>query len=278
MKNKKYFLILLFFVFLVILILFILNKDNYPAISSEGNFYPSDVIIKPVPGQTDTEQINDIINASNGLNVSEYYWSTLITPDIEYFELGNTYLDLLTPEDSFGRIVKSPTKSRHNQLIAIIFDYGDKGRSLSYQRPINSDSEQYVIFDLLVDNPDRNKLRHKVDIGTDKKNWELIKKETNYPLNKPFKRTYLLVQKRGEDGVMEGLIYYEGAIITLRIKGLVNEDTILGLQETTWDVAGRLENIHDKLISPLIGKVSIFQNNTILARPDLPDPDLVSYN
>ncbi len=273
MKNKKYLFILFFLVLISLLILFILNRNNYYATSSEGNFYPSDVIIKPVPGQTDTEHINDLINSSNGLNVSEYYWSTLVTPDIKYFELGNTYLDLLTPEDNFERIVDSPRKSRHNQLIAVIFDYHDKGRSLSYQRPINS--EQYVIFDLLIDNPERNRLRHKVDIGTDKSNWELIKKETNYPLDKPFKRIYLLVQKRGEDGIMEGLIYYEGAIITLRIKGLVNEDTILGLQETTWEVADRLENIHDRLISPLIKEVSIFQNNPTLTRPDLPDPDLI---
>ncbi len=194
-------------------------------------------------------------------------------------EFGENLVSQLITKEEILRIVNTSEGIRPTR--AFVFDYTGKGwgKILDYQKQLTMNSEKDYItsFIITLDKPGNIKLKHKIEIGTDKRNWEVIKKETNYPVEYPFKRTYLLVQRRGDGvgGRMVGVAYYEGAKVEFAVtRGLVNNETIEDLQEITWIFSERLEKIYNESIKE-IAEGPFLEENPILTRPDLPDPDII---
>lgn len=180
--------------------------------------------------------------------------------DDEYAE---KIINILLPDEDIYKILPSAKIKKADAL-------GGKGSFLQYYQSFGIEAGVNV----LIDRPDAIWLRHKITIGTDMANWELIKKETNWPEKKPFKRTYLLVQKRGEYGRMVGLAFYEGAMVEISIiNSPVNHETIKNLEEVTWNVSKRLKDIYDLELKQ-IAEGPLFKDDPVITRPDLPDPDL----
>ena len=208
-------------------------------------------------------------------NMLENVGVSMETPPKEISEkYAKKIIEMLISEEDLNKI--SLESKKESDVNAILFDYGDRGKSLSYQKYFGMNSS----FNLLIDRPDGIKLRHKIEIGTDMKNWSLVRKETNYPEDKPFKRTYLLIQSKnynnGEPKMVRivGKAYFEGAIATFRLKGLSSESNIKNIEEVTWNISKRLESIYDQYIKN-ISEGELFKDDPILTRPDLPDPDVL---
>ena len=154
----------------------------------------------------------------------------------------------------------------------ILFDYGERGKTLSIQRQLRFGTICH--FKVTIDRPDGIRLRHKIEIGTDMAKWEQIRKETNWPEDKPFKRTYLLVQRDAAfGGRIEGKAYFEGAKAELTYSGSLSDEVIAGFEKLAWLAAQRLESVYEESIKP-ISEGPLFENNPVLTRPDLPDPDV----
>lgn len=191
-------------------------------------------------------------------------------PPEEYgYTFGKKIIDTLLPKEDVLKLV--PSSADYGELGAILWDYRDRGKILSYSESLDLGSGS--MFNIRIDRPDGIKLRYKIVIGTDMRNWELIKKETSWPEDDPFKRAYVLVQRRGEKGRMAGLVFFEGMVVQIDIKGNVNDDSIKNLEEVTWLVKDRVPSVYVEYLQG-ISEGPLFKDNPTLSRPDLPDPDL----
>ncbi|GEM_PF-6811531 len=177
--------------------------------------------------------------------------------------------ELLLPEEA--KII-SPLGSRPGETRTLLYDFGANGKILSLQKYFDLNSSTYI--DITIDKPDGIKLRHKTIVGPDLSNLELIKKESNYPEISPFKRAYLFVWKRGENGRMKSYSLFEGSMVEIHYNGLVDENSIRNLEKITWNIFDRLQSIYENDLKP-ISDGPLFANNPIITRPDMPDPDLI---
>ena len=183
-------------------------------------------------------------------------------------EFGEKIMNLLVTKEEIKKITTPTAKPQPTS--ATLWDWGKEGKILSYDK--NLDLTTGSTINIGIERPEDMKLRHKIVIGTDRSSWELIRKEKNLSENKTFKRTYLLIQRRGENGRISGLIFYEGMKVEIEIEGQVSDDVIKNLEDVTWLVSGRIENIYNRYIKE-ISEGSLFKNNPTMTRPDLPDPD-----
>ena len=191
-------------------------------------------------------------------------------PQPEYNdEFAATIIKELLPNSEITKIV-APS-ARMGKEESILFDYGQRGKLLSFQKALDLDAQ--ATFDILIDDDQGIKLRHKIIIGTDLANWKILRKETSWPKDNPFKRTYLLVRNNNENQAIRGIAFYKGAMANISITGMLNDSIIKTLEEVTWKMAGRLESIYDKKIKE-ISEGPLFVDNPIITRPDLPDPDI----
>ncbi len=138
------------------------------------------------------------------------------------YKFAEEIIKYLLPVHEMNKIV-SPS-ARQGKYDIKLFDYGESGKFLTYQRALDL-NVMSKHFSLGIDTEQSIRLRHRIEIGTDLASWETIRKETNWPVDNPFKRIYLHVQRRGEKGRMRGNIYYQGSMVTISIHGLVNEKT-----------------------------------------------------
>ena len=177
--------------------------------------------------------------------------------------------ELLLPEEV--KII-SPLGSRPGETRTLLYDFGANGKILSLQKYLDLNSSTYI--DIIIDKLDGIKLRHKTIVGPDLSNLELIKKESNYPEASPFKRAYLFVWKRGENGRMKSYCLFEGSMIEIHYNGLVDENSIRNLERVTWNIFNRLQNIYETDLKP-ISDGHLFTNNPTITRLDILDPDLI---
>jgi len=190
-------------------------------------------------------------------------------PPAEYSDkFAESVIEEVLPTVDIIRLV--PPSARLGKAEAILFDYGARGRSLSFQRALDLNTLSTV--ELLIEREEDIRLRHTINIGTDRAKWETIRKETTWPNDNPFKRTYLLVQSRGEKARMAGLAYFKGAKVAIETTGPVNNATIKTLETITWATAARLESIYNDRLKA-VSEGPLFKENPYLTRPDLPDPD-----
>ena len=152
-----------------------------------------------------------------------------------------------------------------------LFDYGSKGKLLSLQDFFNLGTSTISVV-VSVDTVQDTELRYKIDIGSDYSDWELVKKTSSYP-NIPFARAYVLVQRRGVNGRMAGLSYYEGSIVDIDYQGFVDDSNIAALVRITSNVAQRQIDVYNTNLKS-ISEGTLFATNPVLSRPDLPDPDI----
>ena len=196
---------------------------------------------------------------------------TMEAPPTEYAtEFARTVIEGLTTSKEISLLTTEDAVPGEYQ--SIFFNYGDRGTLLSLQKYYDQRLGHSISVNVDIERKDNIRLRHKINIGTDYSNWELIKKETSYP-NEPFVRKYVLVQRRGEDGRMVGLSYYEGSVAKIEYEGLVDDNAITNLVDVTWKIAERHEQVYDTYLRK-ISEGPLFANNPTITRPDLPDPDL----
>ncbi|MCE5278732.1 MAG: hypothetical protein LLG03_11965 [Planctomycetaceae bacterium] len=141
---------------------------------------------------------------------------------------------------------------------------GNPGKDVELEKDYNPARVEVYIEDI-----DGIRLRHKIMIGTDHANWKLIRKESTWPNDNPFKRIYVLRQV--DDGPLEGLIFLKQAIVEIDFSGPLDAKKIEDFTALTWRTAARLEACYDTAIKPIAEKMA--KANPVVTRPELPDPD-----
>ena|SRR5262245_48154260 len=135
-------------------------------------------------------------------------------------------------------------------------------------------------FELKIEPSTAAKIRHQIMVGTDKAEWEIIRRDPPSPSGEPFARTYLL--RRPSTGQLLGLVFYEGTWAELACGGLpyppgsprvgpppeAMEKSLLRL---TWSLARRLRHVYEQDIAPIAK--SLDDGSPEITRPDLPDAD-----
>ena len=192
----------------------------------------------------------------------------LRTPPSEYDEVfAKKIIDQLVLPDEFTLLAPN---GRSGAYKSILFDYGENGKSLSLQKHFDLNSGKSLV--MTIEGPDDVKLRHKIEVGTDYRNWEMIEKETSYP-NSPFSRTYVLVSGRSKSDRIVGLSYYEGSIIKIDENGPIDQKMIDDVIMVIKNVAKRHPAVYNASLKS-ISEGPLFANNPTIERADLPDPDL----
>lgn len=154
-------------------------------------------------------------------------------------------------------------KSVNNTLL----DYGEMGRLLS----IGSFRSE---VQLVVESPGAMRLRHKINVGTDLREWEIVRRETSYPEDRPFRRTYLLASPPGfSQPRLKGLLFFEGAMLELDSDVTPDDPRRDAFESFIWRTAVRLAEVYDDTIR-LLAEGVLFAGSVWTTRPDLPDPDL----
>jgi hypothetical protein len=119
--------------------------------------------------------------------------------------------------------------------------------------------------------PASARIRHQIMIGTDKADWEIVRRDPPSSDGQPFARTYFL--RLPNTGQLLGLVFYEGTWVELDWGGLTPvppgvEDSLL---RVTWSLAQRLREVYEQQIAPIAK--SIDDGSPVPTRPDLPDAD-----
>jgi hypothetical protein len=135
-------------------------------------------------------------------------------------------------------------------------------------------------FNLKIERSTSARIRHQIMVGTDKAEWEIIRRNPPSPSGEPFARTYLL--RRPSTGQLLGLVFYEGTWAELACGGLpcppgsprlgpAPEAMEKSLLRLTWNLAQRLPQAYWPHIAPIAK--SLDDGSPETTRPDLPDAD-----
>ena len=178
-------------------------------------------------------------------------------------------INLLVPRAEWVHL--SSPSAREGCVRAILFDYGARGKLVALHRVLDIRRRNHI--EVLLEPPDAIRLRHRITVGTDLASWSMLRKESNWPAEAPFKRTYVFAAPEPVEGVLRGLAYFEGAVVTLAYRGPVNPEQTRGFEQLTWRLARRLETIYPTHLQA-IAEGPLFEDNPVLTRPDLPDADL----
>jgi hypothetical protein len=123
---------------------------------------------------------------------------------------------------------------------------------------------------LIVESPEAIRLRHKIMVGTDKRDWTILRKESTYPHEAPFRRTYVF---GSPDGLrVEGLIVFEGAMLTLKSSKALGAPERAAFEEFVVRASDRLARVYEESLKTYAEGPELDQ--PLPERPDLPDPDL----
>lgn len=123
---------------------------------------------------------------------------------------------------------------------------------------------------LTVESPEAMRLRHKIIVGTDLREWTILHKDTTYPRNVPFRRSYVLA--RPDEAKLMGLIVHEGAMLEFfssRIVGAPEQAAFIKFVTRTSD---RLAEVYEKSLKAYAEGPELA--GPVPERSDLPDPDL----
>lgn len=147
----------------------------------------------------------------------------------------------------------------------------DGVKLLSLYRNLNVPSLSSII--VTIHDAEGMRLRHQITVGTDLASWELIRKETTWPEDNPFRRVYLF-KRPGEDSrKMRGLIFLNGVRVTIDYPGPFTDETTSQIEALTWRIAERLDEIYERELRALSESPPFFRDQPLPTRPDLLDPD-----
>ena len=173
--------------------------------------------------------------------------------------------DTLVPPADWKKLGLPYSDAEHAK--AYLIDYGDKGKLITIDRWLNL--RPNVRFSLSIERPSAIPLRHKIMIGTDKADWQMLKRS---PLSKDeslFHRAYLL--RRNEGGALLGIVFHGGAWSTIEWPAPSTPAQVASLEAATSRLSEELRRVYPSQIAPLARQVD--SSSPVLSRPDLPDPD-----
>jgi hypothetical protein len=125
-------------------------------------------------------------------------------------------------------------------------------------------------FSIMIQRPGTARIRHYVQIGTDKAEWEIIRRDPPSADGEPFARTLLL--RVPNTGRLRGNAFYDGTWVELDCFGSQpSEATRDSMLRLTWNLARRLRENYAEHIAPIAR--SLDDGSPQVTRPDLPDPD-----
>lgn len=141
---------------------------------------------------------------------------------------------LISPEEI--QLISLPG-ARANKPVSLLFDHGENGgKLLSLHKNIDLNNSENIV--LSIDRPDSFILRHKVQVGEYLEHMNLVRKESNNSQS-PFKRTYLFtgysgINKKENNQIIRGIIFYEGSMIELDFYGSTTDDLVKNFETVTW--------------------------------------------
>jgi hypothetical protein len=126
-------------------------------------------------------------------------------------------------------------------------------------------------FSIHIERPLGAKTRHKVMVGTDLAEYEIIRRDPPTSDGEPFARTYLF--HLPNTASLRGFAFYEGTWAELQCEVLMPDldVTKTSVLKLTWNMARRLPNCYAQQIAPIAK--SIDDGSPEVTRPDLPDAD-----
>ncbi len=180
-------------------------------------------------------------------------------------------LDVLLPKASRESLCDTVLTPKVAQ--ALLSDYGERGKLLSLQQQIVC--EWTGLVKLVLESPSSIALRHKIVIGTDFKNQRMLKKESRWPHDEPFERTYAFIKTIGKREILVGMAFFEGAYLYLELGPPSSREKIDTAISLTWSAANALRLVYDNELKAYSENPS-FESKIAIERPDLPDPDIDS--
>lgn len=179
-------------------------------------------------------------------------------------------LEELLPSDEWKHIY--PDSNPQQDASAILFDYGEEGgKLLSLQRSLDPQSLSSITVG--IQDAAGIRLRHQIIVEADLDSWELLRKETTWPEDNPFKRIYLFKLPEAHGHQIRGLIFLDSVKAEVSYPGPFTDETIDEVESLTWRVSERLEEIYERELRAISEDPMFVRTQPLLLRPDLPDPD-----
>jgi len=150
---------------------------------------------------------------------------------------------------------------------AYLIDYGDKGKLITVDRWLNL--RPNVRFSLNIARPSAIPLRHKIMIGTDKADWQILKRSPLSSEDEVFHRAYVLREREG--GALLGIVFHGGAWSTIEWPAPSTPAQVASLEAATLSLSVELRRVYPSQVAPLARQVD--STSPVPTRPDLPDPD-----